>query len=65
MFGAFDRTRQGYLSGCELNCLLRTFGIRLDAEELYHIVAEIDKNQDGRISYEELYESLINDALQM
>ena len=65
MFKTMDKNRQGYLMKIEFNQLLSQLDIQLNEEELYHIVSEIDKNQDGVISYEELYYSLITDALQI
>jgi len=63
MFQKIDKNHQKYLTKIQLNQLLKHFDINLDEEELYHIMSEIDKNQDGFISYHELYDSLITDAL--
>jgi Ca2+-binding EF-hand superfamily protein len=63
MFKIVDKHRQGYLTKIQFKQLLKLFNIQLDDEELYHLVSEIDRNQDGLISYDELYSSLIVDAL--
>jgi Ca2+-binding EF-hand superfamily protein len=65
MFKIFDKTRQGYLTHIQFIQLLNKFDIHLNEEDLYHITAEIDKNQDGVISYNELYYALITDTLQI
>ncbi|UJR33774.1 hypothetical protein I4U23_021201 [Adineta vaga] len=66
MFNKFDKDRQNYLTKYQFNQLLEKFHIRLkEDDELYHIMSEIDKNQDGLISYNELYDSLITNALQI
>lgn len=63
MFKIIDKNHQGYLTKIQFKQILKQFNIKLDEEELYHIISEIDKNQDGLISYDELYSSLITDAL--
>ncbi|CAF0735006.1 unnamed protein product [Rotaria sp. Silwood1] len=63
VFKIIDKSRQGYLSQIEFKQLLKKFDIHLDEEEFYHVISEIDKNQDGVISYDELYYALITDAL--
>jgi Ca2+-binding EF-hand superfamily protein len=65
MFQKIDKNCQGYLTKIEFNQLLQQFDIQLNDEELYHLISEIDKNLDGIISYDELYRSLITDALQI
>jgi len=65
MFKIFDKNRQGYLTQIQFIQLLNKFDIHLNEDELYHIMAEIDKNQDGVISYNELYYALIIDTLQI
>jgi Ca2+-binding EF-hand superfamily protein len=65
MFKIIDKTRQGYLTNIQFKNLLKQLDIHLNQEELYHLMSEIDKNQDGFISYDELYYSLITDALQI
>jgi len=63
MFEKLDKNHQGYLTKIQFNQLLKQFDIYLNKEELYHVISEIDKNQDGIISYHELYYSLITNAL--
>jgi Ca2+-binding EF-hand superfamily protein len=65
MFQKFDKNHQGYLTKIQFNQLFKQFDIHLNEEELYHIISEIDKNQDGIITYDELYYSLITNALQI
>lgn len=63
MFKITDKNRQGYLTKTDLKKLLKQFSIQLNGEEFYHVMSEIDKDQDGIISYDELYHTLITDAL--
>ncbi|CAF2033849.1 unnamed protein product [Rotaria magnacalcarata] len=63
MFKVIDKNRQGYLDKSDFKRILKQFNIHLDAEEFYHVLSEIDQNQDGVISYDELYDALIIDAL--
>lgn len=65
MFKTFNKNRQDYLTKIEFIQLLKKFDINLNEEELYHVMSEIDKNQDGLISYDELYYTLITDALRI
>ncbi|CAF4440427.1 unnamed protein product [Adineta steineri] len=65
MFRVFDKNHKKYLTKNQLNQLLKEFDIHLNEEELYHILSEIDKNQDGVISYNELCDSLMTNALQI
>ena len=58
-----DKHHTGSLTNEQFQQLLNMFDIRLDPNESYYIMSEIDRNQDGMISYEELYWSLITDAL--
>ncbi|CAF0774213.1 unnamed protein product [Rotaria sordida] len=63
VFKMIDKNHQGYLTQIDFKQLLKQFNIHLNEEEFYHVISEIDKNQDGLISYDELYYALINDAL--
>ena len=63
LFKMMDKHHTGSLTNEQFNQLLKMFDIRVDPNESYHIMSEIDRNQDGLISYEELYRSLIVDAL--
>jgi Ca2+-binding EF-hand superfamily protein len=65
MFQKLDKNHRGYLTKIQFNQLFKQFDIHLNEEELYHIISEIDKNQDGIITYDELYYSLITNALQI
>jgi len=65
MFEKLDKNHQGYLTKIQFNQLLKQFDIHLNEEEFYHVISEIDKNQDGIISYHELYYSLITTVLQI
>jgi len=65
MFKIIDKNRQGYLTKVQFKQILKQFNIKLDEEEFYHVISEIDKNQDGFISYNEIYSSLITDALNL
>ena len=65
MFKIIDKNRQGYLTKVQFKQILKQFNIKIDEEEFYHVISEIDKNQDGFISYNEIYSSLITDALNL
>jgi Ca2+-binding EF-hand superfamily protein len=64
MFNYADSERTGHLRTNQFKQLLHRFDIDLDHDEFYHLYSEIDRNQDGLISYNELYRSLISDVLQ-
>lgn len=63
MFQILDQRRTGSLDQVQFNELLKQFGIDLSNDELYHLMSDLDRNQDGRISYAELYRALIVDPL--
>jgi Ca2+-binding EF-hand superfamily protein len=60
-----DKHRTSHLNKIQFSQLLDLFDICLDHDELYHLFSEIDRNQDGLISFAELYQALIADALQI
>lgn len=65
MFEKLDhKNHRNYLTKIQFNQLLEQFDIYLNDDDFYHVSSEIDKNQDGFISYNELYYSLIIDPLQ-
>ncbi len=65
MFQKIDQNRQGYFTKIQFNHLLKHFDIHLNEHEFYHLISEIDKNQNGILTYDELYNSLITDLLQI
>jgi Ca2+-binding EF-hand superfamily protein len=65
MFQKLDQHRQGYLTKIQFNQLLKQFDIHLNEHEFYHLTSEIDKNQNGIFTYDELYYSLITDLLKV
>lgn len=65
MFVKLEKNHREYLTKNQFNQLLKQFDIHLNEEEFYHLISEIDKNQDGFISYNELYYSLIIEPLQI
>jgi Ca2+-binding EF-hand superfamily protein len=65
MFQKLDQNRQGYLTKSQFNQLLKQFDIYLNEHEFYHLITEIDRNQNGILTYDKLYYSLITDLLQI
>ncbi len=51
-FKMFDKDGSGFISSDEIKQVLG-FGKSLPEEEVNKIIAEIDENQDGEISFEE------------
>ena len=64
MFKKFDRLRSGHLNKHQFNDLLRKFQIELNTNDFDLFFCEIDRNQNGLISFEELYQAVIADSLE-
>ena len=58
MFRHFDVDGSGEVSGKEFKQALTRMGFRADSEEFNSLVANVDKNKDGSISYEEFVDAL-------
>ncbi|XP_041449033.1 calmodulin-A-like [Drosophila obscura] len=52
-FKIFDRDGNGYISTLELKTTMMMLGEKVTDEEVREIMAEIDQDRDGRISYAE------------
>ena len=52
-FHRADKNRDGTLDIGEVNAIFREMEAILNPDELFKIVAEIDKDQSGRINYDE------------
>lgn len=63
MFMKHDQHRRGRLDKVQFQYLLKKFSIFLDEDELFLTFSEVDGNQDGYISYWELYKTLITDSI--
>ncbi|XP_022079348.1 EF-hand calcium-binding domain-containing protein 6-like [Acanthaster planci] len=59
-FKKADLNHDGYLNVPEFRRILAESKIRFDEEDFYHIVSELDKNLDGRISYDEFISSMMS-----
>ncbi|XP_013416722.1 EF-hand calcium-binding domain-containing protein 6 isoform X2 [Lingula anatina] len=54
-----DLNNSGYLEVIEFRRVLESCGLNVSEEDIYHIMSEFDKNLDGKISYEEFLNSLL------
>ncbi|XP_038049245.1 EF-hand calcium-binding domain-containing protein 6-like [Patiria miniata] len=59
-FKKADLNHDGSLSVPEFRRILGESKIRFNEEDFYHIVSELDKNLDGRISYDEFISSMMS-----
>jgi len=57
-FKALDKHRNGYASIEDLKSLLSRHGYKLSQKELLGLMNRFDKNQDGRISYNEFVDEI-------
>lgn len=54
-----DSDRNGYLDRQEFESLLNRSGIFLSRQDTNYLMWHFDKNQDGKLSYQEVYEVLV------
>jgi Ca2+-binding EF-hand superfamily protein len=52
-FRIFDKNCDGYLDFDEIKAVLDTVGEKFEEWEIKHFIAEGDKNDDGKMDYEE------------
>lgn len=57
-FKAIDKNRNGYVGFEDLKGLFSRHGYKAPQKELLGLMARFDKNQDGRISYNEFVEEI-------
>ncbi|XP_033248233.1 neo-calmodulin-like [Drosophila miranda] len=57
-FKIFDRDDNGYISTLELKTTMMMLGEKVTDEEVREIMAEIDQDHDGRISYAEFLSAM-------
>ncbi|XP_002138729.1 calmodulin-A-like [Drosophila pseudoobscura] len=57
-FKIFDRDGNGYISTLELKTTMMMLGEKVTDEEVREIMAEIDQDHDGRISYAEFLSAM-------
>ncbi|XP_033628760.1 EF-hand calcium-binding domain-containing protein 6-like [Asterias rubens] len=60
VFKKADLNQDGSLSVPEFRRILAESKLRFDEEDFYHIVSELDKNLDGKISYDEFISSMMS-----
>ena len=52
-FKMFDRDKDGLINYIELGYVLRSQGFNLTNQELIEMIADVDENEDDKISFEE------------
>lgn len=57
-FRIFDKNRDGFICSSELRFLLSKLGLKISEEEADGMIAEVDTDGDGRVSYEEFKEAI-------
>ena len=55
VFQLFDVSKQGFITGRELRRMADDCGETLSDEELHQMIAEADRNGDGKISFDEFF----------
>jgi len=64
MFKAFDKDRNGYIDKKELRSTMNNdLGISLTEQETEDMIKEADKNNDGKLDWEEFVEIMKKHAL--
>ena len=67
-FHYFDKDRNGYLSIHELQCVFENFDDIVSMFEFNvfdDIIAQVDKNQDGKINYQEFLDMMTQEAVNL
>jgi Ca2+-binding EF-hand superfamily protein len=54
-----DQDQSGYLDRSEFESLLNKSGIFLSRQDVNYLMWHFDKNHDGKLSYQEVYETLV------
>ena len=62
-FRVFDMDRSGFVQVEEMRFVMRNIGAQLTEEEIEEMLREADQDQDGRISYEGIYQSAFRNLL--
>lgn len=60
-FRVFDRSGDGYISKTEFKHCMMHFGEQFTDEEVEEMIAEADKNNDGKLDYEEFTKMILNE----
>ncbi|KAK8894581.1 hypothetical protein M9Y10_023017 [Tritrichomonas musculus] len=59
-FDLFDRDGDGHITRTEFATILRSWGQTPTDEEIAQIIAQVDKNKNGMIEYDEFVEMMCN-----
>ncbi|XP_075258785.1 uncharacterized protein LOC142350728 [Convolutriloba macropyga] len=58
-FKAYDADNSGFITPDEIKKVLKDTGNPCPEEDVEEMMKEMDKDQNGRISYEEFYKALV------
>ena len=61
-FKKLDSSHRGYLSMEDFQRAVMQCGLKVNAEDLYHIFAHFDSNLDGKVTYEEFTAHMLDTA---
>ena len=61
-FQLYDKSGDGFLNGKELGELMRSLGRNPTEEEIFHLMAEVDVDHDGKLDFSE-FTVLMNEKL--
>jgi len=61
VFKRFDTNGDGYFNEIEFGCAFTVMGVDFNKENLRKLIRVSDKNNDGRIDYNE-FEAMLNSA---
>ena len=59
-FQIFDRNNDGYISEAEIRRVTDVLGVNLYPDQIQTLIKEADKNHDGKISYKEYVNYMVN-----
>ncbi|VUZ44468.1 unnamed protein product [Hymenolepis diminuta] len=59
-FRVFDKDNDGYITSAELQTVLQQMGVEVTGSEAADILAEADRDGDGRVTFEEFKKMILD-----